>query len=307
MTRDLESGRPIRTAAGVDAGISRRTLAGADYRQLHRGCYVRSERADDLATRVQAALEMVPGAYGLSHHTAAEWYGATVPHTPDIHLAIPHRLRCELPGIRAHRYRERPHLWNRRGIPLTSPTQTFTDMAAFSVLVDQVVLADALVRRSGISQTDLVDAARQSHSRGVNLARRAAQLARPGVDSSMETRSRLLLDLGGLPEPSVNVPIFDASGDLVRRLDMAYRAQLLAVEYDGRHHIAREAQWAADLERREALEGAGWRFIVLISADIWATPGATLDRVRAALVERGAPAPGRLTEWRRHFPERPTA
>ena len=43
--------------------------------------------------------------------------------------------------------------------------------------------------------------------RGCRLARRAASLAREGVDSPQETRLRLLLVLAGLPEPRVNVII----------------------------------------------------------------------------------------------------
>lgn len=52
------------------------------------------------------------------------------------------------------------------------------------------------------------------------------------------------------------VEVQDRAGRL-RRLDLAWRAVKVAVEYDGRHHVDREDQWQRDVIRREDLEAQG--------------------------------------------------
>lgn len=304
MTEAFDSRTPFRSASGRVHGLSRRTLNGNGFQHLHRDCYVSSDRVLDLETRVHAALEMVPGAYGLSNETATVWLGGTAPDTPDIHLAVPHRLRCELPGIRVHRCRKPPMLWTRRGVKTTAPTQTFTDLAATTDLVDLVVAGDSLVRRTSVTPAELSAFARASHSNGVGRARRASAMVRSRVDSAQETRSRMLIVLAGLPEPGIDLRFFTEDGALLRRIDMFYGDVKLGVEYDGRHHIDRKSQWAADIQRREYFESLGWRFVTLISPDIWTTPGKTIERVHRKLIERGVKVPPSRDDWRLHFPDR---
>ncbi|MGN6414394.1 hypothetical protein [Flexivirga sp.] len=302
MPEQFDPRLPFRRAAGLRHGIGRRALQSNGFRQLYRGCYVSANVIPNLVMRATAALEMVPGAYGLSHHSATTWYGATAPDTPDIHLAVPHRLRCDLPGIRIHRYRTPPLLWTRRGIKVTAPVQTFVDMAATSDLVDLVVLGDSLVRRTSVTPSELRAFARESRASGIGRARRAGSLVRAHVDSAQETRSRLLIVLSGMPEPAVDLRFHSDDGNLLRRIDMGYEDVKLAVEYDGRQHIDRQAHWGNDIGRREYFEGLGWRFIILISPDIWTTPGQTVERVHGALLDRGVAVPLLRDDWRLHFP-----
>ncbi|MBB2890588.1 hypothetical protein [Flexivirga oryzae] len=295
---------PFRSGSGRDNGLSRRALTGKSFRRLHRDCYVSSERPLDLRTRVQAALEMVPGAYGLSHNSAVSWLGGVAPDTPDVHLAVPHGLRSELPGIRTHRYRKPPMMWIQRGVRCTAPHQTFVDLAPTTNLVELVVVGDSLVRRTSVTPAELVRFARESHANGVAVARRASAFVRSRVDSAQETRSRMLIVLAGLPEPTVDLRFYTDDGTLLRRIDMGYRDIKLAVEYDGRQHVERKAQWAGDIRRREYFDHLEWKFITLISPDIWTTPGQTVGRVRDGLAQRGVSVPVISDEWRLHFPER---
>lgn len=119
---------------------------------------------------------------------------------------------------------------------------------------------------------------------GAARARVAVTYVRERVDSPMESRVRMLIVLAGLPEAEVK----------------------LIVEYDGRHHIERVEQWESDLKRREAIEDDGWRIIVLVANDIYATPAATIDKLHRLLASRGHPGmPARLSlAWQRHFPGR---
>lgn len=118
----------------------------------------------------------------------------------------------------------------------------------------------------------------------------------------METRSRLLVVLAGLPEPEVNVCLHDDAGEVRRRLDLAYRRYRLAIEYDGRQHAESQRQWESDVARREELDSEDWRIITLLAKDIYKQPAATLERVVRAMRKVGMAVPRPADEWRRHFP-----
>ena len=129
------------------------------------------------------------------------------------------------------------------------------------------------------------DKLRGKHSR---TARRLVRYVREGVDSPMETRLRLLpCSLGcrspGQPSDPRRV------GCRAPRLDLSYPTLKLIIEFDGRHHIEREQQWEADIERRESLDSDGWRTLVVTSAGIYRDPTATVEKVRRALQSRGVP------------------
>ena len=113
----------------------------------------------------------------------------------------------------------------------------------------------------------------------------------------------MLLVLAGLPEPRVNLIVRAADGSWVRRFDLWYEGQKLLVEYDGRQHAEDAEQWEHDIERREDLDRRGLRLIVVTRRQFFDHPERVLERVRDALVERGAVGVrGQFrTEWRRYF------
>jgi len=109
--------------------------------------------------------------------------------------------------------------------------------------------------------------------------------------------------LAGLPEPEVNVKLYDRQGRVRRRLDLSYPAIRLIVEYDGRQHAEDIEQWNSDLERREEFDDGHWRILVVTAKGIYREPERTLQRVRKALIARGHQGvPRRLSDdWRIHF------
>ncbi len=301
---DFDPHMPFTTSEALDAGLTVARLRTREFQGLLYGCYISSDVRVTDRTMALAALKVVPCAIGLSHRSAARALSGTVPHTPLVHLAVPEGGRSSVQGVRVHRYSAPPTMVQRGGLWVTAPAQTFVDLAGEFPLVDLVVLGDSLVRRAGVDPAALVDASADARGRGARSARRAAAYVRAGVDSAMETRSRLLMVLAGLPEPVVNYEIRGRDGLLLRRVDLALPQLKLAIEYDGRHHIAREEQWKADLLRREEFEAARWRFIVLVTDDIFVHPDHTVRRLTQAVRERGG-AVGRPDQsWRRHFPGR---
>ena len=302
INRPFDPSAPFRRAEALAAGLTDADLAGPAYRQLLWGVHITASVEPTLPVRALAALTVSPRGTLITHHTAAELWGGIVPPTPCVHVGVRRKARLLATGVTAHRYAVLPPSQRQRGLPVTSPEQTFTDLSSALDLVELVVLGDSLVRKGVTTADDLRTAAAKHRGRGARVARRAAALVRAGVDSPMETRLRLLIVLAGLPEPVVDYRVRDEEGRVVYRIDLSYPELKVAIEYDGRQHIERESQWSSDILRREDLENDGWRFVVAVSQDVYATPEATLRRVVTALESRGAKARLRRDEWRRFFP-----
>lgn len=122
--------------------------------------------------------------------------------------------------------------------------------------------------------------------RGLNAARAAILLIRPGTDSNMETRARLILVAAGLPCPQVNVAALDEADRSLALPDMSFPEVRLAIEYDGDLHRTDRPVWMRDIARRQRLEEAGWRIITVTAEDI-REPSRFIARVCRALVDRG--------------------
>jgi hypothetical protein len=305
--RALDVCRPFSRAQARAAGIRLREILGPEFHKILYDSYVSATVPITTRLRARAALDIsVPGSY-ISHQTAAELWGGLVPACSDVHVTMPGEApRTRRQGIKAHSTRGSTKTSTLQGLAIASPTQTFLDLACSLDLVELVVLGDSLVKAKRVTPEDLVAAASEWVGNGVVRARRAARFARKGVDSPKETRLRMLLVLAGLPEPTVNVIIRNPDGSWRMRFDLSYPGLKLIIEYDGRQHAENSGQWRRDLSRREELDGLGWRLIVVTSDDLRDAPEAVLNRVRDALIDRGAVGIRRRfkTEWMRYFAPR---
>jgi hypothetical protein len=282
-----------------------RTLLGREFQKVLYDQYVTARIPIDLRLRARAALNVSPAGACISHHTAAAIWGAVPPATSAVHVRQPTASgRSVRQGVQAHYRRLAPATTTRHGLPITTLEQTFLDLAAAGLtLVELVIVGDGLVKTRATSVERLLAAASEATGHGHRLARRAATLVREGVDSPMETRLRLLLVVAGLPEPTVNVIVRGPDGEWLRRFDLCYAIFRLVVEYDGRQHAEDTRQWVTDIDRREELDRGGYRLVVVTREGIYVEPERTLERVRDALTDCGAPGvPRRFSpEWRRHF------
>jgi hypothetical protein len=305
--RVLDVCRPFSRAQARAAGIRLREILGPEFHRILYDSYVSATVPITTRLRARAALDIsVPGSY-ISHQTAAELWGGLVPACSDVHVTVPGEApRTRRQGIKAHSTRGSTKTSTLQGLAIASPTQTFLDLACSLDLVELVVLGDSLVKAKRVTPEDLVAAASEWVGNGVVRARRAARFARKGVDSPKETRLRMLLVLAGLPEPTVNVIIRNPDGSWRMRFDLSYPGLKLIIEYDGRQYAENSGQWRRDLSRREELDGLGWRLIVVTSDDLRDAPEAVLNRVRDALIDRGAVGIRRRfkTEWMRYFAPR---
>lgn len=103
----------------------------------------------------------------------------------------------------------------------------------------------------------------------------------------METRCRLVLIDGGLPVPAAQVKVFDASGRLVARLDMAYEEWKIGIEYEGDHHRDRRT-FQDDLARLNALTSLDWVIVRVGPRDVYRNPDQLVRRTMELIARRSA-------------------
>lgn len=309
---DFVTTRPFLFAAARKAGISRRQLAGARFRRLHRGVYIDAKVEMTPLLWAEAALLLAGRATFISRHSAARVWGGAVPgdwrtHTttlvqePEDSWPSSDFRRPRVETIDSRVSSDRSRVVTYKAIRLSDPVRTFLELADELDLVELVVLGDSLVRKGRTTPEELVAAAETPgpHRR---RARRAAGLVRREVDSPQESRLRMLIVLAGLPEPEVNVVFHDDSGTVRRRNDMGYRRYQLGFEFEGRQHAESLQQWREDITRREEFDDLGWRLLLFVSEDLSERPEQTLERIVGVLRRQGcSEAKVRSTEWRRYF------
>lgn len=299
----IETRRPFTRSDALAAGIPARELRGSRFRRIFTGVYIDARVPDHPLVRAQAALLLhEPGSY-VSHSTAARIYGVPVPDDPAEHVTVSTAGgRSKRSGIECH-VASGSDVAVVAGVRVSGPHQMFLELASRLSLVDLVVVGDALVRVGKATPASLLAACELSRRRCAAAALRAARYVRAEVDSPMETRLRMLIVLAGLPEPETNHQIRDDAGRVRRRFDLCYPSIRLIVEYDGRQHVETRESWESDLKRREELDEADWRILVVTSAGIYKNPAETVVRVHQALRKRGwRGLPARTSDaWRPYF------
>lgn len=300
----LNPTRPFTRAQALRHGMSIRTLTSPGYHKVLHGVYVAATVPVNHVVRAQAALLVSPPGSWISHGSAARLWEGVVPDDSDLHVTTPTPAgRSVRRGVKAHAASPGIVPVRHRGLPVSSPVQTFLDLAGSLDLLALVVLGDSLLRACRLPAAALVDATSSCRGNGVKAARRAAHYVREGVDSAKESQLRMLIVLAGLPEPTVNFILRHPDGSWRRRFDLCYPQLKLIIEYDGKDHGGDLARWRSDLRRREELDRMGWRIIVVTHEDLRDDSAGVLARVREALEERGATGLGRRprTEWMRYF------
>lgn len=301
---------PGRHSASVDRPRSRADLHALgvtdsvllrEHTRLMRGQWLHGSVTPTAQHLLRAALQRGPDDAFLTHDTAAAWHDGIVPASGVVHLGTLSGKRMRATGLMLHRYADEPEVVTFRGLPVTSKAQTCLDLAPLLGLVDLIVLGDSFSLGHPETVEELRRLAASGHGRGVVNARRAAALVRDGAESAQETRTRLLMVLAGLPEPVLQHPMLNEQRREIHRLDMAHVDAKVAIEYDGDGHLDR-LQREKDVVRRALFEAQDWRFIEVVSADVYKRPAAFLERASTTMRARGVEVPRRLDpQWLLHF------
>ena len=285
----------VRSAARL--ALTEDQLRGPRFRRLHRGVYAPAGRDPTLAERAAAALLVLPRDGVITGITALHLHGVEIGTAYPIRVATATSGQTRRSGIRLARTAELPDAHGR----IARPVAAWLTACAEYDLVQAVAAADWLIRLHRATPTQFVDAAAQAGGRGCRLARRAAALARPEVDSPKETEVRLLLVLAGLPEPRCN-PRIGTEREPIGRMDLVLDPYRLIAEYDGEQHRTDPWQWSRDIARHEAAVNAGYT-IIRITAGRMLHPREIANTVYLRLAERGyaGPPPAFTPEWRALF------
>jgi hypothetical protein len=283
LPADLQ-GRAFTVAEARRASVRSRRLDGPDLLRPAWGL-----RCSTLPTDVDGFCRLMarvlPEPFAFSHLTAARLWRLPLPSDwrPDEPLHVmrdgtPVR-RAGVVGHRGMQAREREEL---RGLPVTSPVDTWADLAVVPGLgvVDLVVAGDAFATRDPELLAAMVTTSARTGRRGSRLLRAAGPLLRVGSGSAMETRARLAFVRGGLPEPELNAEVFAEDGHFIARVDFLWREARVIVEYEGDHHRTDRRQWQVDVQRVRLLESLGWRVVRITSRDL---RGSGLTRLLAEL------------------------
>jgi hypothetical protein len=298
-TRDTPFGdAPFSLAEGRLAGIGRGALAGPVFEVPFRGVRQRADAAVPLDSRRRAvhrarqyAQRMTAGQF-FSHDTALAIRGFPLPVAWSgdmLHVSV-HRPQQSprIGGILGHRLQTRDNaslMFD--GLPVEDPVRAWTQAGALWPVDDLVAAGDFLVarRRPLATLAELADEVVRTRQNG--RLREALPLIRAGAESSQETRLRLVLTRGGLPEPELNVDILADDGRFLGRGDLVFRRWRVLTEYDGRQHADSVEQFERDADRWYDFERSGWRLVRILRPHLRADGALALARVRSALIDAG--------------------
>ncbi|GAB3699645.1 DUF559 domain-containing protein [Mariniluteicoccus flavus] len=278
--------KPFRTRDAETHGISPSQLRSSAYRRLFHGVAIASNRVLDQATRVEAARLVLPTDARLTGLTALRMAGLDL--LDDFPLVFetthPHAVRRG--GVQVRRVAELVSPGGVAPVP-----EAFAAFCAMHDLRDSVEVGDRLIQLRRGELADLHDVA----------PRKVARLLREGSESNMETRLRLLRCLAGLPEPDLQVDIYDGCGVWLGRVDELDPEFKVICEYEGRHHLTDPAQWSKDVARYEAMVAEGY-IVLRFTAEHLRDPVAVvhrIHRIHRALVSHGyrGPKPSFGDRW----------
>jgi hypothetical protein len=186
------------------------------------------------------------------------------------------------------------------GYRVSDPASTWAMLADRLTVEQLVVLGDSFVRRDRIAGTSLAEAppamatihelrtAMDAGPRtGVARLRAALPLIRQGASSDLETLQRLAMRDAGLPEPELDVDVYDDTGKLLGCTEIVYSGRKIAIECEGDHHRVSRQQWNRDIEKYHAYMQNGWLVVRGTAQEIRYRRPVVADRARAALLQRG--------------------
>jgi very-short-patch-repair endonuclease len=276
-------GKAFRGSRAVAQGIlTPNQLRSPAWRPLFRDVYVDATVDVTHRLRAEAAAHLlVPDAVVSGRSAAVLWGVDLAASGDDVELTVPPGTHARRhPGVRVRRARLDPGDIERRGgTRLTAPVPTAVRVASVLEGDDAVIAVDRLVVAGVV---DLAALRARAAEPGAASARVRLACARADglAESPQETRLRLLMHRGRLPKPVAQYEVRDG-GRFVARVDFAWPALKVAVEYDGRWHAA-EDQFAKDRRRLNRLREAGWVVVFVTAADLH-EPLRLLATIRTAL------------------------
>lgn len=268
----------------VAAGVKDRDLRSPEIVRVLPGVYALRETLLTHRLKCLAAAKGLPPDAVLTGLSAATLHGAQglADFRTPVEVLVPrpagpHRRRglvCSAP--RTYEFEYEP--WN--GINLASLDRAAFDLLRKGPITTSVAHCDALLHQGLITPRAISQFMHGRRDDGVRKARFRFPLLDGRAESIPESVLRVELALLGLtPVPQHEVWV---NGRFLARLDLAFVAQRVAVEYDGQWH-GDHAQIKKDRARRARLAEAGWTVIVVTHDQLQNSLHSVIDRIRRSL------------------------
>lgn len=283
---------PFRGSHALAAGwLTQRQLRSSLLVRLFRDVYIPRGMDVDHLLRCHAASLIAPPEAMLTGLSAAAVHGLDLTGRADpVELVVPPSVHFTAqPGLNVRRLpidhgEYEPWAHCRLATPMRRTLDILTNTRLRKGLPRVVGYLDAVLRAGVVDRTHLAAVLATRHDHGIVRARRALDLADPRAESIPESEVRVWLTLGGLP-PDVQYHAVDSAGRFLGRLDLAYGAAKVAVEYDGEWHLEGR-QPDLDARRRARLEAAGWVVLVITRDQLYTNPQEMVEMARALLRAR---------------------
>lgn len=245
--------------------------------------YADARLAVDHGLAVAAAALVLPAGGVFAGRSAAWLYGIAQAGAEDpVDVLVPLRTSWWAPpGLSVHVGADGTDdvtVLGRR--PVTVPARTGVDIARWYAAPAAVPLIDAMLAVRLVSPAVLRTQLTLASGQGKTRASATLALCDHRAESPPESVLRVLLAMAGLPDA---VPQYEVrhAGRFVARVDLAWPAAKVAVEYDGAWHGA-PGQLGRDRRRLNALIAAGWTVIHVTATDMHDL-SAVVGQVRATL------------------------
>lgn len=281
-----------------DVELRAQEEAAADDKPYALARRLRRKVLDDM----RAYATVMPAGSFFCGRTAAVYYGVPIDHPGDLEVAvIAPRRAPRAKGLKGRRVAS--HLATTRvidGLVLTDPASTWAMLARDVDERELVVIGDAMVRHprdkygtKHPNQALATPAELQSaiatgpRPPSTESLRTAIERIRIGSSSPLETEYRLDAAAAGLPEPALDMEIFNPDGRLVGVSEFVYRDFRVEVEVEGDHHRTDRRQWNRDIEKYRAYAELGLEVVRVTSSHIRGPRPTAVDMVRSALRRHG--------------------
>lgn len=296
-------------ALGIDAAKVRSFTRRGWWTRVHYGVYIDTDTLS-AATDSRARLRIQASAAVAALEGPAYVFGPSAAQLHD--LAVDRRLRERLSLVRptesdqrafgrrvagpsllasvsVHRYAlTAEQVTAIDGIPVVDALDAAITAAAASPLMWAVATLDSLLWRDPQAVERFPAClGRWSRLRGAGTARRAAELARWGAQTPLESISRFAFSQGGLPEPVLQMPVYDEEG-LIGHVDMAWPDMRVIGEADGLLKYRDRSDLIAEKAREDRLRAQGWIVVRWTWDEILRTPDIVIARIRRAFAQARA-------------------
>ena len=290
-------------AAGLDDDDLARALRAGSIHRVRHGAYALKEHWNQLDAIAQhrlrslAVLRSSRTKLVVSHISAVVAMGAPLWDLPldEVHVArLDGRANRHGSGVRQHRGLLLPEDVDLGAHPpMTSPIRTLLDLTTITDVEHALPVADHLLHTELIpDRKELVSRWRRwKGAPGSLTAQVVVRLADARIESLAESRTHHLLWRHGLPAPEPQFVIEDAAGREIARVDFAWPALGVFLEFDGKvkyERFRREGESVLDVVLREKKREenicrvTGWRCIRIVWADLQ-RPAQTAAYIRSVL------------------------